>query len=82
MVKWMCGDQHLIDKKTKSYQYPMPTPKKLFDVVGKPRIFSNLDLKSGYHQLPLRLEDRVKMACRVDYDGRTIFSIGNTYLLA
>ena len=38
----------------------MPTPKKLFDAVGKARVFSTLDLRSGYRQLPLRVEDRVK----------------------
>ena len=38
----------------------MPTPEELFDAIGKARVFSMLDLRSGYHQLPLRVEDRVK----------------------
>jgi len=49
----------------------MPTPKELFDAVGKAKVFSTLDLRSGYHQLPLRLKDRVKIVFwGVDDDGK------------
>ena len=49
----------------------MPTPEELFDAVGKARVFSTLDLRSGYHQLPLRVEDRMKTAFwGVDEDGK------------
>ena len=69
--KRMCGDYRPVNKKTKSDRYPMPTPKELFDVVGKARVFSTLDLRSGYHQLPLRVEDRVKTVFwGVDDDGK------------
>lgn len=40
-------------------------------MVGLAQIFSTLDLMSSYHQLPLWLQDRVKMAFRrVDYDWK------------
>ena len=66
----MCGDYRPVNKKTKLNRYPMPTPEELFDAVGKARVFSTLDLRSSYHQLPLRIEDRVKFSfCRVDEDG-------------
>ena len=69
--KRMCGDYRPVNKKTKSDRYPMPTPEELFDAVGKARVFSTLDLRSGYHQLPLREEDRVKTAFwGIDDDGR------------
>ena len=69
--KCMCGDSRLVNKKTKSDRYPTPIPKELFDVVGKAWIFSMLDLRSGYHQLPLRVEDRMKTAFwGVDEDGK------------
>ncbi len=69
--KRMCGDYRPVNKKTKSDRYPMPTPEELFDAVGKARVFSTLDLRSGYHQLPLREEDRVKTAFwGVDDDGK------------
>jgi hypothetical protein len=53
----------------------MPSPKELFDGLGKARLFSTLDLRLGYYQLPLRFEDRMKTAFwRVDEDGRnTLF---------
>ena len=69
--KRMCGDYRPVNKKTKLDRYPMPTPEELFDAVGKARVFSTLDLRSGYHQLPLRVEDRVKTAFwGVDDDGK------------
>ena len=35
--KRMYGDYRLVNKKTKSDRYPMPTPEELFDAVGKAR---------------------------------------------
>ena len=60
--KWMCRDYRPVNRKTKSDRYPMPTPEELFDAVGYARVFSTLDLRSGYHQLPLMVDDRVKIA--------------------
>jgi hypothetical protein len=40
----------------------MPMPEELFDALGFARIFSTLDLRFGYHQLPLLFGDRVKTA--------------------
>jgi hypothetical protein len=69
----MCGDYRPVNRKTKSDRYPIPTPEELFDGVEKARVFSTLDLRSGYHQLPLRFEDRVKTAFwGVDDDGRNM----------
>jgi hypothetical protein len=53
------GGYCLVDKKTKFNWYSMQTPKELFDAIGKEKIFSILDLKSEYHQLPLRFEDSI-----------------------
>ena len=69
--KRMCGDYRPVNKKTKSDCYPMSTPEELFDAVGEARVFRTLDLRSGYHQLPLRIEDRVKPAFwGVDDNGK------------
>ena len=49
----------------------MPTPQELFGAIRHARVLSTLDLRSGYHQLPLMVDDRVKTAFwGVDQDGR------------
>lgn len=58
----MCGDYRPINQQTKSDKYAMLTPEEIFDVVGHARIFSTLDLRAGYHQLPIREEDKTKTA--------------------
>lgn len=58
--KRMCGDYRPVNRKTKSARYSMPMLKELFDAIGFSRVLSTLDLRSGYHQLPLLTEDRVK----------------------
>lgn len=69
--KRMCGDYRPVNRKTKSDRYPMPMPEELFDAVGFSRVFSTLDLRSGYHQLPLLVDDRVKTAFwGLDQDGK------------
>ena len=70
----MCGDYRLINRKSKSYQYPIPMPEELFDSVGFSRVFSTLDLRSGYDELPLLVDDRVKTMFRgVDQDDNDQF---------
>jgi putative transposase len=55
-----CGDYRPINRQTKSDKYAMPTLKEIFDVVGHARVFNTLDLQAGYHQLPIREEDKAK----------------------
>ena len=65
----MCGDHRPVNRKTKSDQYPMLIPEKLFDAIGFSRVLSTL--RSGYHQLSLLTGDRVKTAFwEVDHDGK------------
>ena len=40
----------------------MPIPEELFDAIGFSQVFSTLDFRFGYHQLPLLAGDRVKTA--------------------
>jgi hypothetical protein len=66
MYKGYC----LANKKTKLKWYSMQTPKELFNAVRKEKVFSILNSKSKYHQLPLKLQDRVKITyLKVDDDG-------------
>jgi hypothetical protein len=58
----MCGDYRPINRQTKSDRYAMPTPEEIFDAVGGAKVFSSLDLRAGYHQLPIKEEDKPKTA--------------------
>jgi putative transposase len=58
----MCGDYCFINRQIKFDKYAMPTPKEIFDVVGYARVFSTFYLWAGYHQLPIREEDKAKTA--------------------
>ena len=69
--KWIYGDYRPINRKTKANWNPMPIPKRLFDIVRFSWVFSTLDLRSGYHPLPLFAEDWLKTTFwRVDHDGK------------
>ncbi len=56
----MCGDYHSVNKWTRLDKYVMPLPKEIFDSIKQAKVFSSLNLKSGYHQLLLREGDKVK----------------------
>jgi hypothetical protein len=56
----MCADYRPMNRQTKSDKLAMPTPEEIFDVVGHARVFSTLDLRVGYHQLPIQKEDKAK----------------------
>jgi hypothetical protein len=58
----MCGDYRPISRQTKLDCYAMPTPEEIFDAIGHAKVFSTLDLQAGYHQLPIKLQDRQKTA--------------------
>ena len=54
---WMCIDYHQLKKNTIKNQYPLPRIDNLFDKVGGAKIFSKIDLQSGYHLVWIRDED-------------------------
>jgi hypothetical protein len=56
----MCGDYHLMNKHTHLDKYAMPLLKEIFDALGQVKVFSTLDLRCNYHQLPLKEGDKVK----------------------
>ena len=51
-----------MNQETTLDRYPLPGIEDIFNQMGGGTIFSKLDLRSGYHQMPLRVEDRVKTA--------------------
>jgi hypothetical protein len=69
--KRMCGDYRRINKFTKSDRYAMPTPEENFEAIRHAKVFSTLDLRSGYHQIGLREEDKEKTAFwGIEKDGK------------
>ena len=57
-----CVDYRWLNKKTIRNQYPLPLPEELFDRLGGAKVFSSIDLKSGYWQMPVRSKDVQKTA--------------------
>jgi hypothetical protein len=45
--RWMCGDYHPINRKTKSDKYAMLTPEEIFDVVGHARSLVHWIFRQG-----------------------------------
>ncbi|GJV45483.1 putative reverse transcriptase domain-containing protein [Tanacetum coccineum] len=63
----MCIDYHELNKLTVKNRYPLPRIDDLFDQLQGSRVYSKIDLRSGYHQLRVREEDIPKTAFRTLY---------------
>nr|GEV58616.1 hypothetical protein [Tanacetum cinerariifolium] len=60
----MCIDYRELNKLTVKNRYPLPRIDDLFDQLQRSSIYSNIDLRSGYHQLRVREQDTPKTAFR------------------
>jgi hypothetical protein len=63
----MCIDYHPLNDVTIKNKYPLPRIGDLFDQMKGAKMFSKIDLRSGYHQLKIRLEDIPKTAFTTRY---------------
>ena len=63
----LCIDYRELNKVTIRNQYPLPRIDDLFDHLQGTRVFSKIDLRSGYHQLKIRSEDVPKTAFKTRY---------------
>ncbi|GKB49614.1 putative reverse transcriptase domain-containing protein [Tanacetum coccineum] len=63
----MCIDYRELNKLTMKNQYPLLRIDDLFDQLQGSRVYSKIDLGSGYHQLRVREEDIPKTAFRTRY---------------
>ena len=64
----MCLDYRWLNKVTKKNKYLLPLPEELMGRLARAQIFSKLDLRSGYWQMPVREQDIEKTAFKCRYD--------------
>ena len=53
----MVVDYRALNEVTLKNKYPLPMINDLFDQLQGAKVFSNIDLRSGYHQLKIRQKD-------------------------
>ena len=58
----LCKDYRQLNRAIISNQYPLPRTDDLFDQLQGSRVYSKIDLRSGYHQLKVRENDVSKAA--------------------
>jgi hypothetical protein len=60
MKSRVCIDFRQLNEVSVGDSYPLPNIQDILDKIGKARYFSVLDCASGYHQIPIRQEDKCK----------------------
>ena len=63
----LCKDYRQMNRATIRNQYSLPRIDELFDQLQGSRVYSKIDLRSGYHQLKVRENDVSKTAFRKRY---------------
>jgi hypothetical protein len=63
----MCVDYRTLNKATVKNWYPLPRINDLFDRFSGAKVFSRIDLRSGYYQIQIAEGDEEKIVCRTRY---------------
>jgi hypothetical protein len=78
--KRLCIDYRSLNEVIIKNKYPLPRIEDLFDQMRATKVFSKIDLRSGYHQLKIRLEDipKTTFTSRYGLYKFTVMSFGLT----
>jgi hypothetical protein len=76
----MCVDYRFLNDVTAKNKYPLPRIEDLFDWMRDVRVFSKIDLRSGYHQMKIRPSDisKTDLLTRYGLYELTVMSFGLT----
>src|SRR5438132_11452049 len=66
-TKRLCVDYRRLNAITSKNKYPLPHIDILFDQLAGAKVFSKIDLRSGYHQIKIREEGVPKTAFSTRY---------------
>jgi hypothetical protein len=80
----LCIDFRQLKKLTINNKYPLPRIDDLFDQLKDEKIFSKIDLRSGYHQVSIKEEDISETTFKTRYGHYefTVVSFGLSNALA
>jgi hypothetical protein len=65
----MCVDYRALNKVTVKNRYPLPRIDDLFDQLLGAKVFSRINLRSGYYQIRVVEGDKEKTTCHTRYDS-------------